>query len=115
VAIAAFVFCVARPVAVFAALIGTRDVDRPTKAFMAWFGPRGVATMTFALLVLGAGLDESERLFNLAALVVFCSILVHGLTDNAGSEWIARHAERRRAARLGTPSPARATPARGGG
>jgi NhaP-type Na+/H+ or K+/H+ antiporter len=115
VAIAAFVFLVARPVAVFVALVGTRGVDRPTKAFMAWFGPRGVATMTFALLVLGAGLEESERLFNLAALVVFCSILAHGLTDNAGSEWIARHAERREAARRGEPDTARAAPARGGG
>ena len=52
---------------------------------MAWFGPKGVATMTFSLLVLGAGDRRSgERIFNLAALVVFCSIIVHGLTDTPG-------------------------------
>jgi NhaP-type Na+/H+ or K+/H+ antiporter len=94
IAIAAFALLVARPVAVFTALIGTRDVDVPTKAFMSWFGPKGVATMTFALLVLGEGITAGERIFNLAALVVFCSILLHGVTDTAGTDWIARRAER---------------------
>ena len=62
---------------------------------MAWFGPKGVATMTFSLLVLAdTGIAANERLFNLAALVVFVSIIVHGLTDTPGANWIARHAER---------------------
>ena len=92
VAIVAFTLVVARPVAVFAALAGTR-VDNATKAFMAWFGPKGVATMTFSLLVLAEGIQSGERIFNLAALTVFCSILVHGLTDTPGANWIARRAE----------------------
>jgi sodium/hydrogen antiporter len=71
------------------ALAGTR-LDRPAKAFMAWFGPKGVATMTFALLVLAAGFGASERLFNLAALVVFVSTIAHGLSDTPGVNWIAR-------------------------
>ena len=37
---------------------------------MAWFGPKGVATMTFSLLVLGQAIAAGERIFNLAALVV---------------------------------------------
>ena len=36
----AFTLGVARPVAVFAALAGSRQVDSASKAFMAWFGPR---------------------------------------------------------------------------
>ena len=60
---------------------------------MSWFGPKGVATMTFALLVLGEELRSGEQIFNLAALVVFCSNIIHGLTDTPGSEWMARHAE----------------------
>ena len=52
---------------------------------MAWFGPKGVATMTFSLLVLGAGRSPArERIFNLAALCVFVSMLAHGLTDTPG-------------------------------
>jgi NhaP-type Na+/H+ or K+/H+ antiporter len=97
VGIVAVTLLVARPVAVFLALIGARTVgaarlDAPTKAFMAWFGPKGVATMTFSLLVLADRIHSGERIFNLAALAVFCSIIVHGVTDTPGSEWLGRHA-----------------------
>jgi NhaP-type Na+/H+ or K+/H+ antiporter len=61
---------------------------------MGWFGPKGVATMTFSLLVLGLTIDAGDRIFNIAALAVFASIIVHGLTDHPGSEAIGRHAER---------------------
>jgi sodium/hydrogen antiporter len=91
VGIVAFTLLLARPIAIWIALAGTR-VDTATKGFMAWFGPKGVATMTFSILVLGRGIEDGERIFNLAALAVFCSIVVHGLTDTPGSEWLARRA-----------------------
>jgi NhaP-type Na+/H+ or K+/H+ antiporter len=89
VAIVLVTLLVARPVAVWLALAGT-GIGRHATAFMAWFGPKGVATMTFALLVLAAGFGASERLFNLAALVVFVSTIAHGLSDTPGVDWIAR-------------------------
>lgn len=89
VAIVVVTLLVARPVALAAALAGT-GLDRATKAFMAWFGPKGVATMTFSLIVLGDRLAAGERIFNLAALVVFVSIVAHSSTDRAGVAWIAR-------------------------
>jgi sodium/hydrogen antiporter len=92
VAIAAVTLLVARPVALAIALTGTR-VSRAALAFMAWFGPKGVATMTFSLLVLGSGVPGAERIFDIAALVVLCSIVAHGVTDTPGSEWMARQAE----------------------
>jgi NhaP-type Na+/H+ or K+/H+ antiporter len=85
---------VARTVAVWIALAGT-GVDRAEKAFMAWFGPKGVATMTFSLFVLSEGIPDGERIFNLAALVVMCSVIAHGLSDTPGAEWIGRRAEAR--------------------
>jgi NhaP-type Na+/H+ and K+/H+ antiporter len=85
---------VARTVAVWIALAGT-GVDGAEKAFMAWFGPKGVATMTFSLLVLSQAIPQGERIFNLAALVVLCSVVVHGLSDTPGAEWIGRRAEAR--------------------
>jgi sodium/hydrogen antiporter len=94
VTVAALTLFVARTVAVWIALAGT-GVDRDQKAFMAWFGPKGVATMTFSLLVLGEAIPAGERIFNLAALTVVCSIVLHGVTDTPGAEWIARRAERR--------------------
>jgi len=89
VAIVLVTLLVARPVAVWLALAGT-GVSREVKAFMAWFGPKGVATMTFALLVLAEGFAASGQLFNLAALVVFVSTIAHGLSDAPGVDWIAR-------------------------
>jgi NhaP-type Na+/H+ or K+/H+ antiporter len=89
VGIVAITLLVARPVAIWIALAGTR-LSTALKAFMAWFGPKGVATMTFSLLVLSSGFPADEEIFNLAALCVFASILAHGLTDTPGSEWIAR-------------------------
>ena len=91
VAIVVVTLLVARPVAVFVALAGTRT-GTATKAFMAWFGPKGVATMTFSLLVLGQGVTAGQEIFDLASLVVVCSVLAHGLTDHAGVDWIARRA-----------------------
>jgi NhaP-type Na+/H+ or K+/H+ antiporter len=93
VAIAVFTLVIARPVAVLVALVGTRT-DLPTRLFMGWFGPKGVATMTFSLLVLGQGIASGTRIFDIAALTVFVSIVAHGLTDTPGANAIARHAER---------------------
>jgi sodium/hydrogen antiporter len=95
VAIVAFTLLVARPVAVFAALTGSTQVDSVEKAFMAWFGPKGVASMAFALLVLGSAAAGGERVFNIAALCVLVSIIAHSLTDHPGSEWIARRTQRK--------------------
>jgi sodium/hydrogen antiporter len=92
VGVVAITLLVARPVAVFAALAGTAT-DTATRAFMSWFGPKGVATMTFSLLVLGQRIHAGETIFNLAALTVFCSILAHGATDTAGAEWLAKRSE----------------------
>jgi NhaP-type Na+/H+ or K+/H+ antiporter len=89
VAIVALTLLVARPVAIWVALAGT-GLSRALKAFMAWFGPKGVATMTFSLLVLSSGFAGDERIFNLAALCVFVSILAHGLTDTPGVDWISK-------------------------
>jgi NhaP-type Na+/H+ or K+/H+ antiporter len=106
VAIVAVTLLVARPVAIFAALLGTRTPPALT-AFMAWFGPKGVATMTFSLLVLSSPFAGAGRIFDLAALCVVTSVLAHGLTDTPGSEWLARREAREQATREGQPAPAR--------
>jgi NhaP-type Na+/H+ or K+/H+ antiporter len=88
VAVVAGTFLLARPLAIWIALTGTQ-VGRASKAFMAWFGPKGVATMAFSLLVLSRQIEAGQRIFNIAALAVFASILVHGASDTAGTNWIA--------------------------
>jgi NhaP-type Na+/H+ or K+/H+ antiporter len=96
VALVLVTLLLARPVAIWLSLLGTRTpLDWQEKAFMAWFGPKGVATMTYSLLLLGQGIPGATEITNLAALCVVVSIVAHGLTDTPGSEWMARHAERR--------------------
>ena len=90
---------VARPIAVMCSLVGT-PTDLATRGFMAWFGPKGVATMTFSLLILSDNLLHGTTIFNLAALTVIVSVFAHGVTDRAGAEWMGAHAERA-AARAG--------------
>jgi NhaP-type Na+/H+ or K+/H+ antiporter len=92
-ALVAITFLIARPLAVWISLLGTRT-DAATRLFMGWFGPKGVASMTFALIVLDRQVSGGTRIFDLTALVVFCSIVLHGVTDTPGAEWIARRSER---------------------
>ena len=52
-----------------------------THLFLGWFGPRGIATIIFALLVLEeSGLPHAQPLFSIAIITVVLSILLHGLT-----------------------------------
>ena len=93
VALVAITFLLARPLAVWISLLGTRT-DAATRLFMGWFGPKGIASMTFSLIVLDRQIRGGVRIFDLTALVVFCSIVLHGVTDTPGAEWFARRIER---------------------
>lgn len=84
-----FALFVARPVAVLLSFVGV-DLPRPSKLFIAWFGPKGVASMLFALFVLASGTSDRTVIFDVAAFVILASILAHGLTDTVGGRWIER-------------------------
>jgi len=105
-AVVAATFALARPAAVAIALVGTR-LDGPARAFVGWFGPKGVATIAFSLLMLGRHIPSGERVFGIAALAVFSSTILHGLTDTPGANWIAR----RQSARMQGVPPPSASPA----
>ncbi len=62
----------------------------PHRAFIAWFGPKGVASMLFALFVLKSAVGERDLIFEVAAYVILASIVAHGLTDTVGARWIER-------------------------
>jgi NhaP-type Na+/H+ or K+/H+ antiporter len=69
-----------RMVPVALALLGT-ELRPQSVAFLGWFGPRGLATILFALLLAEAdAIPSHERLFHITTLAVAASILVHGMT-----------------------------------
>jgi sodium/hydrogen antiporter len=96
VAFIAFALLVARPLAVIASLAGTR-LSAPVRLFIAWFGPKGVASMLFALLVLRSEAPHAAFVFEIASFVILSSIVAHGLTDTVGTRWIEARLERRQA------------------
>jgi sodium/hydrogen antiporter len=79
-----FALLVARPLAVLLSFLRT-GIARPEKLFMAWFGPKGVASMLFALFVLKSDVGNGELIFDIAALTIISSIVIHGLTDTLGA------------------------------
>ena len=89
---------VARPVAILLAFVRSR-LPGPQKLFIAWFGPKGVASMLFALFVLKSDVGASTTIFDVAAFVILSSIVAHGLTDTVGATWIERRMGRRLADR----------------
>lgn len=69
----------ARMLPVGLATLGSR-LDRATVLFVGWFGPRGLASLVFALLALdelGARADEAVAVIGTTVLL---SVLAHGLT-----------------------------------
>lgn len=87
-----FALLVARPLAVWLAFLGLPLPDAQ-KLFIAWFGPKGVASMLFALFVLASAVPGRELVFEVASLVILTSIIAHGLTDTIGARWVARRLE----------------------
>jgi NhaP-type Na+/H+ or K+/H+ antiporter len=84
-----FALLVARPLAVMLSFLRT-GIPRSQKHFMAWFGPKGVASMLFALFVLKSQVTNSDLIFDIAAITIIASIVAHGLTDTVGAKWMSR-------------------------
>jgi NhaP-type Na+/H+ or K+/H+ antiporter len=84
-----FALFVARPLAVMLALLPVRE-PLPHKLFIAWFGPKGVASMLFALFVLGSSDANRTLVFDVASFTIITSILLHGLTDTVGANILTR-------------------------
>ncbi len=68
------------------------SLDLESKLFVGWFGPRGLASIVFAVIVLDANLPNSEMLAITVACTVILSVLAHGLTANP---WAGRYSQKR--------------------
>jgi NhaP-type Na+/H+ or K+/H+ antiporter len=72
---------VIRMVPVALALAGRR-LGRGAVAFVGWFGPRGLASVVFALLALEDLDPSAEPAITVIAFTVLLSVVAHGLTAN---------------------------------
>lgn len=72
---------VIRMLPVFLCLAGSA-VDTEGKLFIGWFGPRGLASIVFAVIVIESDLPGSDTLVLVTATTIMLSILLHGITAN---------------------------------
>ena len=79
-AFALLVLVLARPAAIAMALLRT-GLSRREQLTVAWFGPKGFASVAYALLVLTSGAGFAGEVFVLTAGAVGLSILLHSTTD----------------------------------
>jgi NhaP-type Na+/H+ or K+/H+ antiporter len=85
---------VGRMVPVLVATLGM-GLRMPTIGFLGWFGPRGLASIVFGILLLEEELPAGDELFDVVALVVVSSVFLHGLTATPGAQAYGRWFEHR--------------------
>ena len=102
---------VVRMLPVALASIGA-GLDRATVLFVGWFGPRGLASLVFALLALEALGPVSDEAVGVITATVLLSVLAHGIS---AAPLAARYGRAAAAAgpEPGGPVPVTPAPARG--
>jgi NhaP-type Na+/H+ or K+/H+ antiporter len=103
------------PVAV--AMVGAR-ARLPTIGFLGWFGPRGLASIVFAVIVVEeSNLPEQNTLLLAVYLTVGLSVFLHGATAaplaRRYGRWYSAHPEHRRPEMESVPSVVTRTRRRG--
>ena len=97
---------VIRMAPVMVALIGS-GLDRATIALVAWFGPRGLASVVFCLLALEElGHPAVDHAAAVITITVLLSVVVHGATADPLASGYARHLSRQAGQPAGAELPA---------
>jgi NhaP-type Na+/H+ or K+/H+ antiporter len=70
-----------RMLPVYLSLAGTGE-STASKLFLGWFGPRGLASIVFAIIVVNKGVPGGQFLAMVVVLTVFFSLVAHGVSAN---------------------------------
>lgn len=77
-----------RMVPVFIALLGS-DERLDSRMFLGWFGPRGLASIVFTMMVLGENLPGGELISTVVTCTVGLSLIAHGVSASPLASWMA--------------------------
>ncbi len=83
-----------RMVPVFLCLIG-KGLKTDTLLFMGWFGPRGLASIVFVVMVIAEKLPGNDTIVAVVAWTIMLSILLHGLSANPVAAWYGARVQER--------------------
>lgn len=82
---------VVRLVPVALSLVGT-GLSTPTLGFVAWFGPRGLASILFAVLILEeAAIAVEGQIVTIVSWTVLFSVFAHGMSARPAAEAYGKH------------------------
>ncbi|WP_048649246.1 cation:proton antiporter [Nitratireductor soli] len=69
-----------RMLPVFIAMLGTRSTGK-ARLFVGWFGPRGLASVLYLILVVDqSGFVVAEAVTNIAVFTILLSVILHGVS-----------------------------------
>jgi NhaP-type Na+/H+ or K+/H+ antiporter len=75
------------PAAIALSSTGLRN---DTKFFISWFGPRGIASILFVLLIFEeTEFAAGEQIFSVVVLTVLLSVVAHGISAVPATKWYA--------------------------
>ncbi|MGJ8616441.1 MAG: cation:proton antiporter [Sulfitobacter sp.] len=90
VVLAILFLTVVRMLPIWLSLLGT-DLATSEKLFLGWFGPRGLASILFTLIMMDEfDFPGEEELLACVSMTVFLSIILHGISAAPLSAWIGR-------------------------
>jgi NhaP-type Na+/H+ or K+/H+ antiporter len=84
-----------RMLPVFFVLAGLK-VSTEEKLFMGWFGPRGLASIVFAIIVVNANIPNSGPIATTVVCTIILSIIAHGVSANPWARGLGERSQRAR-------------------
>ncbi len=70
---------VIRMIPVIIALSGT-GLNWTSKVFLAWFGPRGLASVVFTFIIINSQIPQAEKITTIISCTILLSVILHGLS-----------------------------------
>jgi NhaP-type Na+/H+ or K+/H+ antiporter len=92
-AVAVLALLLIRPLSLILVLLRAK-MSLFARAFIGWFGPRGLNSLLLALLVVHAHVPGAEYLLSVTGIVVVVSVLAHGISATPLSGWYGRRVAR---------------------
>ena len=78
---------VARPVAILLSFLGLSMPPRE-RAYIAWFGPKAVASLYYALVVIGTTTPHRVLVAQATIFTVLASVVLHSSTPSIATRWL---------------------------
>jgi len=78
---------VIRMVPIYLSLAGSGE-SVSNRLFLGWFGPRGLASIVFAIMVINEKVPNGEFMALVVTCTVFLSLIAHGISANPLARWL---------------------------